>query len=161
MAESASLSDMIRDLLLALTSSQKEANSNFLAAIQELAATDVTIGYTKNAEGKNEKREIKGNALSFGILPTLMTIQSSTVEIRATLSPTRNPDVNKTSKSLSERASYSFAAKAVDAKYQNTYSYKPESSSVIKLTIVPVPPSNELLEAVKAIAKQTKEETQK
>ena len=155
MAESASLSEMIRDLLLALTSSQKEANSNFLAAIQELAATDVTIGYTKNSEGKNEKREIKGNALSFGILPTLMTIQSSTVEIRATLSATKNPAANKTSKSLIDRAGYNFTAKTVDAKYQNTYSYKPESSSIIKLTIVPTPPSTELIEAVKALTKQT------
>jgi hypothetical protein len=161
MAESASLSDMIRDLLLALTTSQKEANSNFIAAIQELAATDVTLGYTKSAEGKNEKREIKGNALSFGILPTLMTIQSSTIELRTTLSATKNPTINKTAKALSDRASYNFAAKAVDAKYQNTYSYKPESSSVIKLTIVPVPPSSELIEAVQALTKQTQEDKQK
>jgi hypothetical protein len=157
MTESASLSEMIRDLLLALTSSQEEANSNFITAIQELAARDITISYTKNTEGKNEKRAIKGNALSFGILPTLMTIQSSTIEIRATLSATKNTAVNKTSKLLSDRANYNFVTKAVDAKYQNTYSYKPESSSIIKLTIVPTPPSTELIEAVKALTKEVQE----
>lgn len=151
----ASLSDLIRDLLLALTASQNEANSNFIASIQELANTDLTIGYTKDAEGKKEAREIKGNALAFGVLPTLMNIQSSTIEIRATLSPTKNTSVDRTAKTLTDRASYRFKTSTVDAKYQNTYSYKPESSSIIKLTIVPTPPSQELIDAVKALTNKT------
>ncbi|HSV50146.1 MAG TPA: hypothetical protein VLH35_07495 [Candidatus Acidoferrales bacterium] len=153
-AESASLSDMIRDLLLAMTSSQNEANNNLIASIQELATTDVTISYTKNTEGKNEHKEIKGNALAFGVIPTLMSIQSSTIEIRTTLSATKNPSVNRTAKTLSDRASYRFKTNTVDAKYQNTYDYKAESSSIIKITIVPTPPSQELIEAVKALTKQ-------
>jgi hypothetical protein len=155
-AESASLSDMIRDLLLTLTASQNEANSNFIASIQELANTNVTIGYTKDTEGKKEAREIKGNALSFGVLPTLMNIQSSTIEIRTTLSPTKNLSSDRTAKTLSDRASYRFKTTTVDAKYQNTYSYKPESSSLIKITIVPTPPSQELIDAVKALTNKTR-----
>ena len=88
--ENASLSDLIRDVLLAMVSSQNEANKNFVAAIEELAGTDLTIGYTKNVEGKAEKRELKGNALAFGVLPTLLSIQSSTIEIRTALSTTKN-----------------------------------------------------------------------
>jgi hypothetical protein len=153
-AESASLSDMIRDLLLAMTSSQNEATSNIIASIQELATTEVTIGYTKNTEGRNEHKEIKGNALAFGVIPTLMNIQSSTIEIRTALSATKNPSANRTAKTLSDRASYRFKTNTVDAKYQNTYGYKTESSSIIKITIVPIPPSQELIEAVKALTKQ-------
>jgi len=152
----ASLSDLIRDLLLALTASQNEAISNFIASIQELANTDLTIGYTKNTEGKKEAREIKGNALAFGVLPTLMNIQSSTIEIRATLSPTKNSVAERTDKTLADRASYRFITRPVDAKYQNSYNYKPESSSIIKLTIVPTPPSQELIDAVKALTNKTR-----
>ena len=65
--ENASMSDLIRDLLLAMVSSQNEANKKYVAAIEELAATNLTIGYTKNNEGKAENREIKGNALAFGV----------------------------------------------------------------------------------------------
>ena len=80
-----------------------------------------------------------------------MNIQSSTIEIRASLSPTKSPATDKITKTFADRASYRFRASTVDAKYQNTYSYKPESSSIIKLTIVPTPPSQELIDAVKAL----------
>jgi hypothetical protein len=151
----ASLSDLIRDLLLALTASQNEANKNYIDAIQELANTDITIGYTKDTEGKKEAKEIKGNALAFGVLPTLMNIQSSTIEIRTAITPTKNPVADRTAKTLTDRTSYQFKTSAVDAKYQNTYNYKPESSSLIKITFAPTPPSQELIDAVKALIDKT------
>jgi len=129
--------------------SQNEANSAFIASIEELAATDVTLNYTKNNEGKDEKRELKGNALSFGVLPTLLSIQSSTVEIRTALSAAKSQQTKTTDQN---RNSYLFKTDLVDAKYQNAYNYKPETSSIIKLTIVPTPPSAEMLEAIKAAA---------
>jgi hypothetical protein len=60
--ESITFDEMIRDLLLAMASSQNEANKSFIAGIEELAGTDITISYTKNVDGKKENREIKGNA---------------------------------------------------------------------------------------------------
>jgi hypothetical protein len=153
--ENASLSDLIRDLLLAMVSSQNEANKTFITAIEELAGTDLTIGYTKNAEGKAEKRELKGNALAFGVLPTLLSIQSSTIEIRTALSTTKNTSSAATAKKVGDRAGYRFKTNAVDAKYQNAYNYKAEYSSLIRLTIVPTPPSLELLDAIKALTKTT------
>lgn len=148
--ENPTLADLIRDVLLAMVSSQNEANKTFIANIEELAGTDVTIGYTKNVEGKNESREIKGNALSFGVIPTLLSIQSGTIEIRTALSATKNTQTNQT-KNANQRAAYLFKTNTVDAKYQNTYNYRAESSSVIKLTVVPIPPSQELLDSIKAL----------
>jgi subtilase family serine protease len=150
--ENVSLGDMVRDVLLAVVSSQNEANKNFVADIEDLAATDVTIGYSRNVEGKKENREIRGNALAFGVLPTLLSIQSSTIEIRTALSVTKNASANKAAKNVRERAEYLFKTNTVDAKYQNTYSYKAESSSIIRITVVPTPPSQALLEAIKALA---------
>ncbi len=154
-AENATLGDMVRDLLLAMVSSQNEANKSFIAGIEELAGTDVTIGYTKNVDGKKENREIKGNALAFGVLPTLLSIQSSTIEIRTALSVATNPSVSAKSQNVRDRSNYLFKANTVDAKYQNAYSYKAETSSVIRITVVPTPPSQELLDAIKAVTKTT------
>lgn len=147
-SEAASLGDLIRDVLLSMVYSQNQANSAFIESIEELAATDVTLSYTKNSEGKNEKREIKGNALAFGVMPTLLSIQSSTVEIKTALSVAK-PSQTKVTQN---RGSYLFKTDLVDAKYQNAYNYKPETSSTIKLTIIPTPPSAEMLEAIKTAA---------
>lgn len=148
--ENATLSDIIRDLLLAMVSSQNEANKAFIEGIEELADTDITISYTKNVQGKKEKQEIKANALSLGLLPTWLNIQSSTVEIRTAISTANNPSSGGlTSKNLRDRSNTLFKINPVDAKYQNAYSYRPETSSVIKLTIVPLPP-DQLLEAAKS-----------
>lgn len=152
--QAGTLGDLIRDVLLAMVYSQNEANSAFMAGIEELAATDVTISYTKNNEGKNEKREIKGNALSFGVMPTLLSIRSSTVEIRTALSAAKNQRTKTAD--APNRSNYLFKTDMVDAKYQNAYNYKPETSSIIKLTIVPTPPSSEMLEVIKAAALKDK-----
>jgi hypothetical protein len=152
--ENASLSDIVRDLLLAMVTSQNEANSAFIESIEELAATDVTLTYTKTSEGRSEKREIKGSALSFGVMPTLLNIQSSTIEIKTALSATKNRQP-KTVQTLRSRSDYLFKTNIVDAKYQNAYNYKPETAATIRLTMVPVPPSQELLDAVRAAASKT------
>ncbi|MCW4025635.1 MAG: hypothetical protein NWF01_11490 [Candidatus Bathyarchaeota archaeon] len=154
--ENVTLGDMVRDLLLAMVYSQNEANKTFIAGIEELADTDVTIGYTKNNGGKAEKREIKGNALAFGVLPTLLSIQSSTIELKTALTATNNPTASDTKgKTIRDRSPYLFKTNAIDAKYQNMYSYKTETSSTIRITVVPTPPSQELLNTIKALTKDS------
>lgn len=161
--ENATLTDLIRDLLLAMVSSQNEANKAFIESIEGLAATDVTISYTKNVGDKKEKKEIKGNALSLGILPTWLNIQSGTIEIRTALSTTHNQSsAGQNSKTIDERPSYIFKINAVDAKYQNAYSYKAETSSLIRVTVVPVPPSQVMSEIMKSTtSKNTLSDTSK
>jgi hypothetical protein len=153
--ENATLGDMIRDLLLAMVSSQNEANKTFIAGIEELAGTNVKISYTRDVEDKKENREVRGNALAFGVLPTLLSIQSSTIELRTALTVTTNASGATNSKNLRDRSNYLFKTNTVDAKYQNIYSYKTETSSVIRITVVPTPPSQELLDAIKAVTKTT------
>jgi hypothetical protein len=148
--------ELVRDLLLAMVSSQNQANKDFIAGIEELAGTDITIGYTKNVDGKKENREIKGNTLAFGMLPTLLSIQSGVIEIRTALSVTKNSAASGSAgKNVKARAGYLFQTAIVDAKYQNIYSYKAETSSLIRITVVPTPPSQALMEAIKAVTQGT------
>ena len=153
-SETITFGDMIRDLLLAMVSSQNEANKNFIAGVEDLAGETITISYTKNVGGKEEKREIKGSALAFGITPALLTIQSGIIEIRTAMSVAKNSSPSGTSSSkLKSRAGYLFRNDTVDAKYQNTYSYKAEASSLVRITVAPTPPTAALMEAIKEVTK--------
>jgi len=140
--------EMIRDLLLAMVSAQNEANESFIAGIEELSGTDVSISYKRIIDGKTESREITGNVLAFGVLPALLQIQGGTIEIRTAISIQRN--VTST-RSVRSKAGYRFYPESVDAKYQNTYSYKAESASVIRITVAPTPPPQPLMEAIRTV----------
>ena len=146
------LDEMIRDLLLAMVSSQNEANKSFIAGIDDLAGTDVVISYKKNVGDKTENREIRGNALAFGIVPVLLQIQSGIIEIKTALTIMKNTaKSNPASKSVKSRTGYLFKSEPVDAKYQNTYSFKAEASSTVRITVVPTPPPQPLIEAIREL----------
>ncbi|MCW4005677.1 MAG: hypothetical protein NWF04_03645 [Candidatus Bathyarchaeota archaeon] len=143
------LNDMIRDLLLSMVSAQADANKAFLESIDDLASTNISISYQKNVgAGKKEPRQITGSALAFGVSPVLLHIQSGVIELRTALSLDADKSSGSTTKSK-RRAPYLFKAQTVDAKYQNAYSYKTETSSIIRLTVVPVPPSQNLANSIK------------
>jgi hypothetical protein len=153
-SEAISFDELIRDLLLALVSSQTQANKDFITSLDDLAATNIAIGYKKNTGDKTEKREITGNALAFGITPVLLQIQSGVIEIKTALSVTKNttsPSNGSGTSNVKGRAGFLFKAESVDAKYQNTYSYKAEFSSTIRITVVPTPAPQSLLDAIKAL----------
>jgi len=143
--------EMIRDLLLAMVSAQNEANMAFIAGVKELSDETVTISYTKTTgtPPTTETREISGNALAFGILPTLLQIQNGIIEIKMAVTITKNTSV---SVGVKAKAKFLFFSASVDAKYQNSYSYKAEASSLIRITVAPSPPPQPLMEAIKTIA---------
>jgi hypothetical protein len=73
---------MIRNLLLAMVAAQNDANTSFIEGVQDLVETPVNLTYTKAGDSSSTKTTISGNALAFGILPTLLQIQSGTIQIR-------------------------------------------------------------------------------
>ncbi len=150
--ETAGFDDLIRDLLLAMISAQNEANKAYIESINELATTTLTIDY-KNVDDDKTNKKITGSALAFGITPSLIQIQSGVIEIKTALSISENTTA-KISKnantSLKNKANYRFKAATIDARYQNTYNYKSETSSTIKITVVPVPASQQVADIIKA-----------
>jgi len=141
--------DMIRDLLLAMVSAQNEANEAFIAGVEELSDTEVKISYTKKTDSTTEEREISGNALAFGILPTLLQIQNGLIEIKMSVTITRNREVGVTVKA---KAKFLFYSASVNAKYQASYGYKAEASSLVRITVGPAPPPQPLMDAINKIA---------
>lgn len=153
--ETLGFDELVRDLLLAMVNAQNEANKSFIAGVDDLASTNVTIGYKKAVGEKTENREIFGSALAFGITPTILQIQSGVIELKTALSVTKNVAAkaadSSTVNTVKSKAGYLFKTAAVDAKCQNAYNYNAEASSTIRITVVPVPASQQLINTIKAL----------
>ncbi|MEM2923140.1 MAG: hypothetical protein QXI92_03310 [Candidatus Nitrosocaldus sp.] len=146
---SAPFDEMIKNLLLAMVAAQNEANTSFIEGIKELADTIVEIRYKKKTDSGEEEKTISGNALAFGILPTMLQIQSGVIEVKMAITMERRTDFQV---GVKAKAKFWFASVSVDAKYSNTYSYKAEASSYIRIQVAPAPPPQPLMKAIEKIA---------
>jgi hypothetical protein len=146
---SAPFDEMIKNLLLAMVAAQNEANTSFIEGIKELADTVVEIKYRKKTNSGEEDKTISGNALAFGILPTMLQIQQGVIEVKMAITMERRTDFQL---GVKAKASFWFASVSVDAKYSNTYSYKAEASSYIRIQVAPAPPPQPLMKAIEKIA---------
>lgn len=150
---SAPFDEMIKNLLLAMVAAQNEANTSFIEGIKELAGTpvDIIYKYKKQTDSGEQlfEKTISGNALAFGILPTMLQIQSGVIEVKMAITMERRTDFQL---GVKAKAKFWFASVSVDAKYSNTYSYKAEASSYIRIQVAPAPPPQPLMKAIEKIA---------
>ncbi len=140
--------EMIKNLLLAMVAAQDEANKSFIKGIEDLADTEVEIKYTKTGDGTTEKT-ISGNALAFGILPTMLQIQQGVIEIKMAITMQKTRELSVATKF---KAKFWIFSASVDAKYSSTYSYKVEASSYIRIQVAPAPPPPPIMKAIEVIA---------
>jgi len=143
---------MIRNLLLAMVAAQNDANTSFIEGVQDLVETPVNLTYTKAGDSSSTKTTISGNALAFGILPTLLQIQSGTIQIKMviTMQKTTEAEVK-----MSAKGGWAFFSATVDAKYSSKYSYSVEASSFIEIKVGPAPPPAPLMKAIEKITEET------
>jgi len=151
---SAPFDEMIKNLLLAMVAAQNEANAAFIKGIEDLANEEVEIRYKKrtgsSGEGSGSSGEItiSGNALAFGILPTMLQIQQGVIEVKMAITMERRTE---SALGVKAKASFRFFSVSVDARYSNTYSYKAESSSYIRIQVAPAPPPQPLMKLIEKI----------
>jgi hypothetical protein len=143
---------MIRNLLLAMVDAQNQANISFIEGVEDLVETPVTLSYTKTSDNSSTKQTISGNALAFGILPTLLQIQSGTISIKMVITMTRTTEAEV---KMSAKGGWAFFSATVDAKYSSKYSYSVEASSYIEIKVGPAPPPAPLMKAIDKIAQDT------
>jgi hypothetical protein len=140
--------EMIRNLLLAMVDAQNQANSSFIAGIQELADTEVEIKYKKDGSDKT----VTGNAIALGILPTMLQIQQGVIEIKMAITMEQKREVQV---GIKAKAKWAFFSVSVDAKYSSSYSYKVEASSFIRIQVAPAPPPQPLMTVIQKIMEDT------
>ncbi|MCW4005680.1 MAG: DUF2589 domain-containing protein [Candidatus Bathyarchaeota archaeon] len=143
---------MIRNLLLAMVSAQNEANSSFIAGVQDLAEAEVSIKYNKTSDNSNQEQTISGNALAFGILPTLLQIQNGTIQIKMVITMQKTTEA---SVHVKAKGGWAFFSASVDAKYSSKYSYSVTASSFIEIKVAPAPPPEPLMRVIDKIVQDT------
>jgi hypothetical protein len=143
---------MVRNLLLAMVAAQNDANSSFIAGVQDLVETPVELKYKKTSDSSNTEKSISGNALAFGILPTLLQIQSGTIQIKMVITMQRTSEV---SVNVKAKGGWAFFSASVDAKYASKYSYSVEASSFIEIKVAPAPAPEPLMKAIDLIVQDT------
>jgi hypothetical protein len=143
---------MIRNLLLAMVAAQNDANASFIAGVEDLAATPVEINYKKTTGSTEESKKISGNALAFGILPTLLQIQSGVIQIKMVITMQKTTEA---SVQVKAKGGWAFFSASVDAKYSSKYSYSVEASSFIEIKVGPAPPPEPLMKAIALIVADT------
>jgi hypothetical protein len=143
---------MVRNLLLSMVQAQNEANTSFINGVQDLVDTPINLSYTKAGDTSTTKTTISGNALAFGILPTLLQIQSGTIQIKMviTMQKTREAEVK-----MHAKGGWAFFSATVDAKYSSKYSYSVEASSYLEIKVAPAPPPAPLMKAIEKITEDT------
>ncbi len=141
--------EMVQKLLLAMVQAQNEANTSFIDGVEDLAETSVEIKYKKTTGGSEEEKTISGNALAFGILPTLLQVQSGTIQIKMVITMQRSTEAEV---KMSAKGGWAFFSASVDAKYSSKYSYSVEASSFIEIKVAPAPPPEPLMKAIEKIA---------
>ena len=143
---------MIRNLLLAMVEAQNDANTSFIKGVQDLVETPVNLSYTKAGDSSSTKTTISGNALAFGILPTLLQVQSGTIQIKMVITMQKSTEAEV---KMSAKGGWAFFSATVDAKYSSKYSYSVEASSFIEIKVGPAPPPPALMKAIEKITEDT------
>jgi len=143
---------MIRNLLLAMVAAQNDANASFIQGVQDLAETPIELKYKKTSDNSNTEKSIAGNALAFGILPTLLQIQSGVIQIKMVITMQKSSEV---SVNVKAKGGWAFFSASVDAKYSSKYSYNVEASSFIEIKVAPAPPPTPLMKAIELIVQDT------
>jgi hypothetical protein len=143
---------MIRNLLLAMVAAQNDANTSFIEGVQDLVDTPVNLSYKKTSDSSNTQTTISGNALAFGILPTLLQIQSGTIQIKMVITMQKS---SEGSVRMKAKGGWAFFSASVDAKYSSKYSYSVEASSFIEIKVAPAPPPAPLMKAIEKITEDT------
>jgi len=143
---------MIRNLLLAMVAAQNDANASFIAGVQDLVETPIELKYKKTSDNSNTEKSISGNALAFGILPTLLQIQSGTIQIKMVITMQRSTEAKV---SVKAKGGWLFFSASVDASYSSKYSYSVEASSFIEIKVGPAPPPTPLMKAIDLIAQES------
>ena len=140
---------MVLRLAMAIAEAQTALDQSSVDTLLELADPDnkitVPVTLTEKADGTFDTAEATMTLLQFGIMPTFYQFSESIIEVKMAITMAKS-----TKKEVGVKAKVGFWcwSASVNAKYSQKYSYKVEGSSLLRTTLVPVPPPPRLIPEV-------------
>lgn len=140
---------MVLRLAMAITEAQTALDQNSIDILLELANEEnlitVPIQLKENADGTYAKAEATMTLLQFGIMPTFYQFSESIIEVKMAITMAKS---TKAEVGVKAKVGFACWSASVNAKYSQKYSYKVEGSSLLRTTLVPVPPPPRLIPEV-------------
>ncbi|MBL7209039.1 MAG: hypothetical protein ISS52_02970 [Dehalococcoidia bacterium] len=137
---------LVTKLGMAIAEAQSALDRNSIETLLELSdtASEITVPlrFTEDASGNWTSQSATMTLLQFGINPTFYQFSESVIEVKIAISMTKTKEVGVTAKG---KIGFACWSASVNASYSQKYSYKAEASSLLRTTLVPVPPPPRLI----------------
>ena len=139
---SASLSDFVQEMALAIASSKKQLDRASIETLKELSQKNIEVPIIKQKligdKVQEEVSYIKVSALSLGMKPTFYEFSETTIEVSMDLSIQEEINTN----SRTKRKSLFVNTKNIRS--ERRFESKINAFSKLKINMVPVPPPNNM-----------------
>jgi len=139
---SASLSDFVQEMALAIASSKKQLDRASIETLKELSEKNIEVPIIKQKligdKVQEEVSYIKVSALSLGMKPTFYEFSETTIEVSMDLSIQEEINTN------SRRKRKSLFVNTKNIRSERRFESKINAFSKLKINMVPVPPPNNM-----------------
>lgn len=140
---------MVIRLGMAIADAQVALDQSSIDTLLELVSDEnkikVPIQLKEKEDGTFVPVEATMTLLQFGIMPTFYQFSESIIEVKMAITMARSTEKEGRVKS---RVGFWIWSTSVNAKYSQSFSYKVEGSSLLRTTLVPVPPPPRLIPEV-------------
>ena len=119
---------MVADLCFAIAHGQREMDKASVETLTELLATNVNITIPSNSARAGGT--YTGSVLGLGILPTFYQVSHGVIEVKMAITMTKGSSAEV---AAGVKVGWGVFGASVNAKYQNTYSYRSVQNKLFTL----------------------------
>jgi hypothetical protein len=137
--------DMVLQLGTAIAQAQTALDTNSIQTLLELSTNKVKVSMVmhEKADGSFLADDpVEMSLLQWGINPTFYQFNETIIEVKMAISMKKEKDLDVT---VGAKVGFKVWSASVDAKYSQKYSYSVDGSSLLRTTLVPVPPPARLI----------------
>ena len=138
--------EMVKNLALAIAEGQTALDQNSIAVTQSLVDTTIELPDIPTQANPNPP-VVKFPLIALGIAPTFYQFTEAVIEVKMAITMTITTDFNL---KVGAQAKFKAFSASVNASYSRKYDYKVEGSSLLRVTLGPVPPPKAMQDYIEA-----------
>lgn len=144
------IADLISNMACSIAESQAKLDMGSIEILKQMANKNSNPVVLPTFGGKT----ITTSMLGVGFQPTFYQFSETIIEVKMAISVSKEskeeskPSTQSTKPSIFNRQAMTVKATSVNAAYTNTYNFNQEGSSLIRTTLVPVPPNPIILSLI-------------
>jgi hypothetical protein len=142
---------MVEKLALAIADGQTQLDKNSAAVAKAMASADMAIKLPSIADPTDASKDVTLPLIALGFFPKFYEFSQAVIEVKMAISMATSTDV---SVGASFKGGWGPVSASVNASYSQKYSYNVEGSSLLRVTMAPVPPPTILQNYMDALVKK-------